>query len=100
MVHMPWSWPLSGRPPLLFVLTVEALNTMFSLADMLGLLTSLWSPSIHHTVLLYVDDLVIFVAPVEHDICIIHAILDIFVDASGLCTNIGKCQITPIRCSP
>lgn len=29
----------------------------------------------------------------------VHAILEIFVGASGLCMNASKCQLTPTRCS-
>jgi hypothetical protein len=77
---------------------MEVLNVMFSLANMMGLISSLCSPSMHHRVSLYMDDLVVFVVLVEHDIHVVHAILDIFARASGHRTNVGKCQFTPIRC--
>jgi hypothetical protein len=48
---------------------------------------------------LYADDFVVFVAPVHQDIHLVHAILEAFAGASGLHTNIHKCQITPICCS-
>jgi hypothetical protein len=79
---------------------MEAPNAMFSLADATGLLSSFCSPSVHHRMSLYADDLVVFVAPVKHDIRDVRAILDIFAGASGLHTNIGKCQFTPICCGP
>jgi hypothetical protein len=30
----------------------------------------------------------------------VHAILDMFASASGLHTNVSKCQVTPIRSDP
>jgi hypothetical protein len=48
---------------------------------------------------LYADDLVIFVAPAGQDLLLLRAMLDTFVAASGLHTNISKCQLTPIRCT-
>jgi hypothetical protein len=47
---------------------------------------------------MYVDDLVIFIAPSEQDFLLVR-VLEIFAAASGLRTNLGKCQITPIQCS-
>jgi len=48
---------------------------------------------------LYADDLVLFLAPTLEDFRCIRAILDLFVDASGLITNLDKCLISLIRCS-
>jgi hypothetical protein len=88
--------PLS---PFLFVLTMEALNALFKEPDARGLLSPLCVPAIRHRVSLYADDLVIFVLPTESDIAMLQAILEAFAGTSGLHTIIGKCQITPIRCS-
>jgi hypothetical protein len=52
--------PLS---PLLFVIGMEALNSLVALADRRGLFTPLRSPNIPHHLSLYADDLVVFVAP-------------------------------------
>lgn len=60
---------------MLFVLTMEVLNT------------------------LYADDLVVFLAPLPQDASLIRAILQVFANASGLKTNVDKCQFTPIRCN-
>jgi hypothetical protein len=49
---------------------------------------------------LYADDLVIFIAPTKQDFRLTAVILEIFVSASGLRTNVNKCEITPIQCSP
>jgi hypothetical protein len=48
---------------------------------------------------LYADDLVIFIMPTEQDLLLLRSILDIFVGASGLHTNLAKCMIMPIPCS-
>jgi hypothetical protein len=52
-----------------------------------------------YRVFLYGDDLVVFVTPVLQDIRVAHAVLEIFVEPSGLCTNIFKCLMTLIQCS-
>jgi hypothetical protein len=84
--------------PLLFVIVMEALNGLFRFTDSSGLLSPLWSRAIKHRVSLYVDDLVVFVAPVHQDIHLVHAILEAFAGASGLHTSIHKCQITLVCC--
>jgi hypothetical protein len=48
---------------------------------------------------MYADNLVIFIAPTEQDFLLVRDILEIFAGASGLHTNLGKCQIMPIQCS-
>jgi hypothetical protein len=39
-----------------------------------------------------------FVVPAEQGIKLLKAILEVFVRASSLHTNVSKCQLTPIRC--
>jgi hypothetical protein len=48
---------------------------------------------------LYVDDMVVFISPVAQDIEMVKAILQCFVYASSLLTNLSKCQATPIQYS-
>jgi hypothetical protein len=88
--------PLS---PLLFVITMEALNSLVALAERRGLFIPLKSPAIRHRMSLYTDDMVVFVAPMDQDVLLLCALLDIFAASSGLHTNISKCQPTPIRCT-
>jgi hypothetical protein len=88
--------PLS---PLMFVLTMEALNALFQLAEERLLLTSLRSPKIQHRASLYADDLVIFLSSVVQDLRAVGMIMETFAGASGLHTNIHKCQFTLIQCS-
>jgi hypothetical protein len=79
---------------------MEALNAMFHAANSFGLFTLLGIPSIKYWASLYADDLVIFVCPQQHDVSLVRDILEMFVEASGLHTNIAKCQFTPIYCTP
>jgi hypothetical protein len=87
--------PLS---PLLFVIAMDALNTIFRRADEARLLTPLQPRAMKYNVFLYADDVVIFLAPLTQDVRVVRAILDIFAASSGLCTNIAKCSMSPIRC--
>lgn len=48
--------------------------------------------------LLYVNDLVVLLAPATSDFNCLAEILELFVGASGLVTNQEKCLITPIHC--
>ncbi|WVZ71862.1 hypothetical protein U9M48_020394 [Paspalum notatum var. saurae] len=88
--------PLS---PMLFVITVEALNGLITMADLNGFLTRLRCPTPICRALLYVDDLVVFVAPIRRDLLVLKCLLDIFEKESGLRTNLGKCSASPLRCS-
>ncbi|WVZ53275.1 LOW QUALITY PROTEIN: hypothetical protein U9M48_004243 [Paspalum notatum var. saurae] len=84
--------PLS---PLLFVLVMDVLNSMISLAKREGMLTPLGHEGIRCRASFYVDDL-----PSRRDLLVLRAILDVFASCSGLCTNLDKCSISPICCSP
>jgi len=88
--------PLS---PLLFVLVMEVLNAMIHEADLRGLLSPLPGDHFGHRMSLYADNLVLFLIPKQEDFSYIRAILDLFVGASGLLTNVEKCLISPIRCT-
>lgn len=88
--------PLS---PMLFILVMEALNAMFIKANMEGIFSSLRSPAIKYRISLYADDLVVFVHLENRDMRVVRKILDVFAGASGLQTNIQKCQYTPIQCT-
>lgn len=48
---------------------------------------------------MYADDLVVFLSPNPDDFICLREILLLFAAASGLQTNLDKCQIMPIRCS-
>ncbi|XP_066344119.1 uncharacterized protein [Miscanthus floridulus] len=88
--------PLS---PLLFVIVMEVLNELIAVADRRGVLTPLPGNVIKFRASVYADDLVVFLAPTPQDFSCIREILQLFAGASGLQTNLDKCQVTPIRCS-
>jgi hypothetical protein len=91
-------WQADPLSPLLFVLSIEALNGMFRLAES-RVSSPLRAPVIRHRPSLYADNLVIFIVPTSQDIRLVQAVLNMFAGASWLHTNVAKCQFMPIRCS-
>ena len=77
---------------------MEVLNALLKLADDKGLLITL-HPKVKERAFMYADDVVIFSSPEQQDLTTIRAILEIFVGASGLRTNLAKCHISPIQCN-
>jgi hypothetical protein len=63
-------------------------------------LSSLAERGLRHRTSMYADDVVTFVRPTRLDLLTCSAIVEDFGVASGLCTNLAKCSIHPIRCSP
>jgi hypothetical protein len=80
--------------PLLSVLAMEVLNALFRCADEWALFMSLWAPAIRFRVSRYADDFVMFHALCKQDTHLARTIMVFFADASGLCTNVAKCQFT------
>jgi hypothetical protein len=78
---------------------MEALNVLFRHANNSGLFISLRAPAIKLWLSLFTDDLMIFLRPEVRDIRMARSILELFAGASGLHTNLTKCQFTPIRCT-
>jgi hypothetical protein len=70
---------------------MEALNSMVALAEKCGLFAPIRSPAVRRRMSLYADDLVVFVVHVNQDVMLLHALLDVFMVASCLQTNISKC---------
>jgi hypothetical protein len=86
--------------PVLFLIAMEALNSLIREANHCAALTPLPGRAIvHHRASLYADDLVVLLAPLESDLECLHQILQLFAGASGLVTNVDKCIAMPIRCS-
>jgi hypothetical protein len=79
---------------------MDVLNALFLEADRCGELMPLPGNNIKHRVSLYADDLVVFLAPTKRDFTCVRQILELFAGASGLSTNVEKCAITPICCTP
>jgi hypothetical protein len=88
--------PLS---PMLFVLIMDVLSSLFSLAESKGLLQSLEGANVRNRLSIYADDVVLFVKPLEEDLNCVKMILDCFGSASGLISNMHKSCAIPIRCS-
>jgi len=78
---------------MLFVIVMEALNSLIREADRRAALTPLPGRAITHRASLYAVDLVILVAPSHNDRNCVQQILHLFAGASGLVTNIDKCDI-------
>lgn len=68
-------------------------------ADRRGVLIPLPGNIIKFRASIYADNLVIFLLSDSKDFSCIRQILEMFAGASGLSTNLSRCQMTPIRCS-
>lgn len=77
--------PLS---PMLFILVMDVLNWIVSLAARDGLLHPLSNRPIQHRMSLYADDVALFLHPAAEYINLTLDILQIFGEASGLRTNV------------
>ncbi|GJN11283.1 hypothetical protein PR202_ga29462 [Eleusine coracana subsp. coracana] len=78
---------------------MEAINALIRRAEEHQLLTPLGQTAVKNRVFIYADDLVIFLKPTEKDLKLIRAVLNLFAEATGLETNVNKCQFSPIRCT-
>lgn len=86
---------------MLFVVVMDVLNNLISMAEASSLLQPLGGPrSVPHHLSLYADDATLFLSPISLDLLTIRAILQVFGEASGLQTNLAKSIVSPIRCSP
>jgi hypothetical protein len=87
--------PLS---PMLFILVMDVLSLLVQQASEEGLLQPLSARQLHHRILIYADDAVIFLRPDPGDINLVLDLLRLFGTASGLKTNVQKSSVVPIRC--
>jgi hypothetical protein len=87
--------PLS---PMLFLLTIEPLHMLFKKAHQLNLLQKLRPNCDTYRVSLYADAAALFIQPNEKELQVVDHILHIFVESSGLVTNMSKINFYPIRC--
>ena len=82
----------SGRethfPPMLFILVMDCLNSLFIKAEAEGLLLPLHSTG--QRLSLYADDVALFIRSEEDDLQITKNLLQVFEEASGLRTNLQK----------
>lgn len=87
--------PLSS---MLFIIVMDVLSRLVAKVEDLRLLEPLARRPLGHRISIYADDVVMFTLPQAEDLTLIKALLKIFGDASGLCTNMAKSSIVPIRC--
>jgi hypothetical protein len=87
--------PLS---PILFILAMDVLGYLISKAENEGVLKPLAPRTLKHRVSFHVDDVVLFLQPVAEDINLVLDILQLSREASGLCNNVQKSSVYPIRC--
>jgi hypothetical protein len=55
--------------------------------------------SVKQNLCFYADDAALFLNPSKYDITVVHQILHLFGDASGLRTSFQKCVAYPIACA-
>jgi hypothetical protein len=84
--------------PMLFILAMDVLNSLFQKANELGFMEPLIRRGKGQRVSLYVDDVVLFVQPNRNELGVVKELLRVFGKASGLITNISKCNMTHIQC--
>ena len=85
--------PLS---PMLFILVMDVLNSLFVKADSEGLLAPLMGNG--QRLSLYADDVALFISSKEEDLQLTKCVLQIFGEAAGLQTNLQKSCVIPIQC--
>jgi hypothetical protein len=85
--------------PMLFILAMDPLQWILHLATEKGIMHPISTRARGITTSLYADDAIIFVALTKRVIKALRAILDIFGQTTGLCTNVLKLEVFPIRCS-
>lgn len=81
--------PLS---PMIFLLAMVVLHRLLKYAAEEGMLQPIGHRAITHQCSLYADDAMLFIAPTRQDLLTTKTILDIFGAATGLRTNMSKCQ--------
>jgi hypothetical protein len=82
----------------LFILAMDPLQNILDKATEIGLLTPIGANPVKMRMSLYADDVILFMRPIATDVTNLHPLLNLFGKARGLCTNILKSEIYPIRC--
>lgn len=88
--------PLS---PFLFILAIDTLQRVLELATEDGFLSPLRGRQARLWLSLYADDAVIFINPIQGEVRALFTVLQHFGSTTGLCLNMSKCMVAPIRCS-
>jgi hypothetical protein len=79
---------------------MDVLHLMIEKAVADGILSEFARTGLRHRTSMYVDDVVTFFRPTYLDLHTCSAIVEDFGMASGLRTNLAKCSLNPICCSP
>jgi hypothetical protein len=79
---------------------MDVLHLMIEKAATVVLLSELARTGLGHCTSMYANDVVTFFWPTYLDLHTCSAIVEDFGVASGLRTNLAKCSLHPIRCSP
>jgi hypothetical protein len=88
-----------GTPsPHVFLLAMEPLHRLIKNVQDLVLLSPLSKGCETYRSSIYADAVVIFISPKQKEFNTIRCILQIFVEASGLQTNMDKTEFFPIQC--
>lgn len=89
-----------GNPlsPMLFILVMEVLNSIFTFATQEHLLQPIAHQQAKHRISFYADGVVLFLRPLKSDLLMVTRLLDISGHSTGLKTNISKSSVTPIQC--
>jgi hypothetical protein len=87
--------PLSS---MLFLLAMEPLHKLIAKAQQEGLLNSLSNRCDTFRMSLYADEATIFINPTHQDLKVAIHIMNIFVEASGLHTNLEKIECFLMQC--
>jgi hypothetical protein len=82
---------------MLFIVAMDVIGFLITKAENEGVLRPLAPRTLQHRVS-YADDVVLFLQPVVEDINLVLDILQLFGEASGLCNNVQKSSVYPIRC--
>jgi hypothetical protein len=87
--------PLS---PMIFILALDPLHWLLDMATDSGLLHPIGANLVRLRTSLYADDTSLFLHLIASDVSNFHYLLQSFGSAMGLCTNIHKSELLPIRC--
>jgi hypothetical protein len=79
---------------------MDVLHLMIKKAVAEGLFLAHASSGLRHRTSMYADDVVTFLRPTEPDLLTCSAIVADFGVASGLHTNLSKCSLLRIGCTP
>lgn len=99
ITHRRGLWQGDPLSPMLFIMVMDALTTLFNKADVLGLMTPVLPERARGRLHIYADGVILFSSPAIDDLALIAALLSRFGEASGLKTNMAKSTALPIRCN-